>query len=287
MQWLTKSQRGNKQKTGYALHLKIRLSVVLFLLVLCATSQAAVLRVPREYPTIQAAIDDANDSDTVLVAPGTYTGDGNWDIDFKGKAILVKSEEGPESCIIVCNLSQPLSGRPPHPVSHRGFNFHSNEDANSIVCGFTVTRGDDRNHKNEGGAFYCEESSPTIRDCIIVRNEAESGGGIWARNSRMYVSNCIITGNLAAGYGEGGGICLISGETCFVGCTISGNMARSVYHGCGVYCEGGNHQFINCTITGNRVRGERGGVWYPIQGSTRKRDLRFDELHRMGKSCWF
>ena len=44
-----------------------------------------------DYPTIQAAIDDANDFDTVIVLPGTYTGAGNRDIDFLGKAITVRS----------------------------------------------------------------------------------------------------------------------------------------------------------------------------------------------------
>jgi hypothetical protein len=259
MQRLKQIQHCKKQKTGHIPHLRIWLSLLLLPPTLCATGQAAVLRVPTEYPTIQTAIDDANDSDTVLVAPGTYTGDGNWDIDFKGKAILVKSEEGPESCIIVCNLSQPLSGRPPYPVSHRGFSFNSNEDTNSIVCGFTVTSGDDRNYKDKGGAFYCEESSPTIRDCIIVCNRADSGGGIWARNSNMCVSNCVITENIA--HSNGGGICIISGEVCLVNCIISRNMASSVYYSCGggVFCEGGNHQFINCTITGNRARYEQEG----------------------------
>jgi hypothetical protein len=47
---------------------------------------------PADFRTIQAAVGDANDGDTVLVAPGTYTSDGNRDIDFRGKAITVRGE---------------------------------------------------------------------------------------------------------------------------------------------------------------------------------------------------
>ena len=50
-----------------------------------------------DFSTIQEAIDAAVDGDAVLVAPGTYTGDGNRDIDFKGKAITVRSENGPRT----------------------------------------------------------------------------------------------------------------------------------------------------------------------------------------------
>jgi len=41
---------------------------------------------PADFNNIQAAIDDANNGDIVEVKPGTYTGDGNRDIDFNGKA---------------------------------------------------------------------------------------------------------------------------------------------------------------------------------------------------------
>lgn len=133
MQWLKQNKRCGKQKTEHVLHLKIWLSLILFLPTLCAKSQAVVLRVPTEYPTIQAAIDDSNDGGTVLVAPGTYTGEGNRDIDFRGKSITVKSEDGPEVCIID---SQGTEDNP-----HRGFFFNRSEDANSILEGFTITNG--------------------------------------------------------------------------------------------------------------------------------------------------
>ena len=47
------------------------IGVVLSVLI-APLSYAAVLRVPGEYPSIQQAITDANDGDTVLVSPGVY-----------------------------------------------------------------------------------------------------------------------------------------------------------------------------------------------------------------------
>ena len=64
---------------------------------------------------------------TVIVADGVYTGTGNRDIDFLGKAITVRSENGPNNCVIDCN------------GEGRGFEFRSGEDANSVLAGFTIT----------------------------------------------------------------------------------------------------------------------------------------------------
>ncbi len=114
----------------------MRQSVVLSFVLFLATSGpiiAATRLVPAEYPTIQSAIDDCNDGDEVVIATGTYTGEGNRDISFHGKAITVRSENGPENCIIDC---QQLG---------RGFYFHNGEDANSInrwfYCHKWVYRG--------------------------------------------------------------------------------------------------------------------------------------------------
>ena len=62
----------------------------------------AIIHVPQDQPTIQAGIDAAVDGDTVLVDDGTWSGTGNRDLDFYGKAITVRSLNGPDFCTIHC-----------------------------------------------------------------------------------------------------------------------------------------------------------------------------------------
>ena len=114
--------------------------------------------VPNKYPNIQAAINDANNGDIITVAPGIYTGEGNVDIDFKGKRITLKSVNGPQTCIIDCNGTQ--------EEEHRGFELHKHEDSNSVIQGFTVRNG----YAQYGGGILCASSKPLIRDCIITKN---------------------------------------------------------------------------------------------------------------------
>ena len=67
----------------------------------------------KPFKTIQKGIDVAvSGEDTVQVADGTYTGLGNKNLDFKGKAITVTSENGTELTIIDCE------------DNGRGFYFH-------------------------------------------------------------------------------------------------------------------------------------------------------------------
>jgi len=85
------------------------------------------------FDAIQEGIDTAFNSYTVLVADGTYTGTGNRDIYFRGKAITVRSENGPVGCIVDCNGTE--------TENHRGFIFDDDEDNDSILDGFTIRGG--------------------------------------------------------------------------------------------------------------------------------------------------
>ena len=130
--------------------------------------QADTIHVPSQQPTIQAGIDAAVDWDTVLVADGTYTGDGNRDIDFLGKAIVVMSENGSDYCIIDCESAE--------EDWHGGFYFHNGETSSSVVQGFTIRNG----YSAYGGAILCEWSHPTISGNAFTANSASSGGGAGA-----------------------------------------------------------------------------------------------------------
>lgn len=59
-------------------------------LVVSSQSYSAVLNVPSEYGTIQDAINASSDSDTVLVAPGTYI----ENINYSGKTVKIISSSG-------------------------------------------------------------------------------------------------------------------------------------------------------------------------------------------------
>ncbi|MCU0610380.1 MAG: hypothetical protein MUE60_01150 [Candidatus Eisenbacteria bacterium] len=86
-----------------------------------------------DYPTIQAAINAASPSDEIVLGDGVFTGDGNRNIDFVGKAVTVRSQSGdPATCVI------DVQGNFDY-ISDQGFSFHSGEGPGSVVRDLTIT----------------------------------------------------------------------------------------------------------------------------------------------------
>ncbi|MBN1124247.1 MAG: hypothetical protein JXA82_04505 [Sedimentisphaerales bacterium] len=218
-----------------------------------------IFNVPSDYPTIQAAIDAATNNDMIVLAPGTYTGDGNRDIDFKGKAIIVRSTDPQnpdivEQTVIDCQASQ--------TNPHRGFLFQSGESRNTVLSGVTITGGTLRGEY--GAAVYCSDASPTIEYCVM-RNNHTLG---W--HSHNQADLC--AGNGKAGYGgalycQGGAprirFCSVYENTvvgengCDASLSIYASAGGSAYGG-GFYCAGAAI-VENCIFQDNTVQGGRGG----------------------------
>jgi hypothetical protein len=206
-------------------------------------------RVPSMYSTIQAAIDDAWNGDTVWVADGTYSGEGNIDIDLHGKAITARSENGPQSCVIDCR------GR------GRAFLFHGGESKDTVLDGFTITNGGGVDY---GGAIRCIASHPTIRDCIFLKNAAtQSGGGLCnCYGSHPTVVNCTFEDNtcsLSRLTGWGGGLANRRDSSPTIqDCTFVGNSASSA--GALGDVDDSRPRVIRCTFRGNTAARFGGAV---------------------------
>ena len=203
---------------------------------------------PADFNNIQAAVDSAYDGDTVVVADGTYTGEGNRDIDFLGKAITVKSENGPENCIIDCDAMW--------SDYHCGFDLSSNQDTNSVIDGFTIING---YTSDRSGGIYCRNSALTISNCNISGNAVWGGrgggygGGIFLIDGIYSIYNCTISNN-STEYGGGGGISCLRSALTVSTCTINVNSGDAVG---GIDCEDSIAIISDSTIRGNE--GYRGG----------------------------
>ena len=213
-------------------------------------AEGTTLTVPTDYPTIQAAIDAAYNGDTVIVLDGTYTGTGNRDIDFCGKAITVRSMNGPADCIVDCQSASLQE-------MHRGFYFHNGEDNGSVLEGFTITNG----FHGDGGGIRCQGASPIIRNNVITGNTAEDdgdGGGAiscFSGGSPVIANNVIVGNN--GGVGGGGIRCFDVDAPLIAGNVIAENVAG---WGGGIVCDWCvSPTIVSNTITGNTAEHGSGG----------------------------
>ncbi len=228
-----------------------------------------------DYPTIQAAIDAANDGDVIVLTPGTYTGNGNRDIDFLGKAITVRSTDPNDPATVAATIID-CEGTEGDP--HRGFIFQTNEDSNSVLSGLTIQNGyappqTIYSHGFTfttwtGGAIYCYKSSPSIHYCILRDNHAVYGGAISCNSpyvqypqrypSSPHILNCQIINNSAVE--GGGGIYAVESESVIFG-TLFENNTASVTGGA-LYVPANYNQIkiINCKIKNNKAGRWGGGT---------------------------
>lgn len=193
-----------------------------------------VMRVPLDYPTIQAAIDAASDGDHIMVWIGTYTGSGASVIDTKGKAVWIEAYghnpiaaaaidgQGQRTCV-VCD---------------------SGEGSDTIIEGFRIMNGESI---GSGGGVRCSGSSPTFKYCTFRNNLAEQdGGGMYSTNGSPTLVGCTFEENAA--WDDGGGLYTKNGTPTLTDCVFTNNFGSS---GAGMHSDGGSPALTNCFFTSN------------------------------------
>ena len=195
--------------------------------------------VDHPYDSIQEAINAAWPRETVIVLPGTYSGDGNHDIKFLGKEITVRSLDPNDSAIVAATV---IECQGPQTIEHRGFVFDKGESAQSVLAGLTITNAS----ASYGGGIMCStNSSPTISKCVLRGNRAtQRGGGLYNALGSPLVTSCIFSGNTAA---DGGALWNYSNPR-VVNCTFTENSTTT---GGGIHNLGGNLTLVNCILWNN------------------------------------
>ncbi len=195
-----------------------------------------------DYPTIQTAINASAPGDTVELTFGSFTGNGNWDLNFGGRAITVRSASGdPENTAIDC-------------AGYRGVSFTSGEGPGSVLEGIAFWYGDG----DVGGGVKCVGSSPTITNCTFAYCTAGvDGGGLHCAESAPSLTDCALSHCSSVQYG-GGAYCDSLSAPSFVSCFFGVNSAD---RGGGLACDACDPVLDDCRFDGNIAGVNGAGVY--------------------------
>lgn len=224
--------------------------------------------------TLQAAVDAAQDGDTVLVTNGVYNAGG----------AITPGYTLPCRVVITNNIEvRSVNGAETTIIQGPGTNTYGTANAmrcvymsSGLMEGFTIRGGAIKswsNNANDYGAgfsMYNASGNPEVRNCIISNNYGGLGGGSYGGKftACQFVNNrasygggaqsgtlygCALSKNIATGAGDspGGGA---NGCT-LTGCLIVGNYAS--YYGGGA----GSSTLYNCLVVSNRCDRNGGGTY--------------------------
>ncbi|MBN1550737.1 hypothetical protein JW979_04690 [bacterium] len=185
-----------------------RFLLILVCLALPMPGKTAVIRVPEQAATLEDAIQISSDGDEIIVAPGTYSGPGNCNLNLQGKRIRVHSELGPENTVF--------------DIRFQGYLLQSladeGTDRTTVFEGFTI-----KNAYSSHGAMELN-SRIKISKCIFINNMSSLDGGAISGRGSPWIAGCLFHHNSAEN--RGGAIAFRYGSPLIDRCTFYGNQAE-------------------------------------------------------------
>jgi len=196
------------------------------------------------FATIQHAIDRSVHGDTILVHPGTYI----ENINFNGHNIVVGSLflTTQDTSYISSTI---IDGNQVGSV----VTFENGEDVTAQLLGFTIQNG---HIILGGGGIRCFNTSPSIIQNIITGNTAQQGGGIYCYYSNPTLEHLNITNNSADH--DGGGIHLTFSNPNINNILVQNNEA--IEGGGGINYHYSSPYTSNSIINYNSTDGKGGGI---------------------------
>ncbi len=172
---------------------------------------AADLLVPQDFPTIQAAVDQAGDGDRVLISPGRYV----ESVDVAGKQITIEGESGAE----VTELAG--EGAVGFLLRVDGAGSQLELRGLRLTGGFGEAGSDGA---GPGGGLLVDGAAVSVHDCEFVDNAGITGGAIQVIGGSLAVQNSRFAGNTAL---HGGAIFLEASAGSIVDSEFSDNEATN------------------------------------------------------------
>lgn len=254
----------------------LAVAIVAFSLLAAGPAHAKRRFVPREFKTIQKAIDASAPGDTVWVRAGVYHGPFVLE-----QSLTLFGEGGPDSTF----LDGGDSTRVLHVEGVQG----------GGIIGFGIRHG----KATGGGGVQCvRDSSFQIRDCEFEANwdaaiglwgcqtvgiignivHDNRGSGIRANQSSLIVQSCEFRGNL--GY-DGGAISLVQSQIVVTirECKFENNRADGSTGGAVNLADSSEASFASCTFTGNSSAVAGGAVAAMNGSKSNLSRCRFERNH--------
>jgi hypothetical protein len=212
----------------------------------------------QPFQRIGDAIAQSAGGDIVIVRDGVYRGVGNKNLEFGGREILLRSENGALGCIIDCE------------GVGRAFAILGGEGPGLILRGLTIRNGNAEGstttYTSGGGGMIVLESVPVIESCVFEDCRARQGAGLEAFASSLRIRNTVFrdcSAQTSSSYTtRGGGVRIVDpiGDSSFVGCKF---LSCSAMLGGAIQYEDYDAKSLrlsHCKLLGNQASVEAGAL---------------------------